>query len=602
MAYKFCKSSVEKNKETYKQNLVKFQDSHKSRQFSVLETSFKEYSKVPLKSDIVSRFKYLSIDVKAKKQRIDIISEEVISLWKEQLNFPCLTEQSVKRKINDVIEKYESLRKKGNADLLQREIFDITNHNGIWLSSEDKKLYEIQLQSKGKIGYATSKLAGKKTIHPSILQKLSSQPSTSKSYSSFSESSKIKRDGSSSEFEENDEEFQIDNQSTDEEYNNLEKRPRKYSSCKIATKLVVSTKVSTNKACNIGKILSSEGLHVPTPSQSGIYKALFREAKKFKETLIQDLKNDNWSIHFDGKHIEQWEYQVVVLKNESREIKLGALKLIDGKSITIFNAIADIIDEFKLWNSIKMIVTDTTNVNTGKKNGVVVQLQDMFQKKGLQKPQFVPCQHHILDRILRLEMEEKLGENSSSPNINYFFTKELLEHYETLKQIFCNGTEEIKETGGWRDDMKFLFHLTRTYRYYDQNKLFPNVRFQKIPNISNARWSSRAILALLAYILMPKTRNKLESVCSFISYKWADFWFDDQTYKENTYSDLHKVLLNKKKPLATFTNHWNPEPSAINIPRSNQCAERAIKVMEDLYGLCRNKDSLPLRFILSNKQ
>lgn len=60
---------------------------------------------------------------------------------------------------------------------------------------------------------------------------------------------------------------------------------------------------------------------------------------------------------------------------------MGALKLIDGKSITIFNAIADIIDEFKLWNSIKMIVTDTTNVNTGKKNGVVVQLQDMFQKK-----------------------------------------------------------------------------------------------------------------------------------------------------------------------------------------------------------------------------
>ena len=59
-------------------------------------------------------------------------------------------------------------------------------------------------------------------------------------------------------------------------------------------------------------------------------------------------------------------------------------------------------------------------------------------------------------------MEEKLGEIPSSPNINYFFTKELLEHYETLKTNFYNGTEEIKDTGGWRDDMKFLFHLTRT--------------------------------------------------------------------------------------------------------------------------------------------
>ena len=262
---------------------MKFQDSHKSRKFPVLETSFQEYSKMPLKSDIVSRFKYLSTDVKAKKQRIDLISEEVISLWKEQLNFPCLTEQSVKRKINDVIEKYESLRKKGNADLLQKEIFDITNQNGIWLSSEDKRFYEFQLQSKGEIGYATSKLAGKKTIHPSILKKLSSQPSASTSFSSFTESSKIERDSSSSELEESDEQFEIDNEITDEEYNKLKKRPKKYNSCNIATQLVVSAKVSTKKASNIGKILSSEGIHVPAPSQSGIYKALFKEAKKLKK-------------------------------------------------------------------------------------------------------------------------------------------------------------------------------------------------------------------------------------------------------------------------------------------------------------------------------
>ena len=136
-------------------------------------------------------------------------------------------------------------------------------------------------------------------------KKLSSQPSASKSFSSFTESSKIERDSSSSEFEESDEQFEIDNEITDEEYNNLKKRPKKYSSCKIATKLAVSAKVSTKKASNIGKILSSEGIHVPAPSQSGIYKALFKEAKKFKETLIQDLKNENWSLHFDGKHIDQ---------------------------------------------------------------------------------------------------------------------------------------------------------------------------------------------------------------------------------------------------------------------------------------------------------
>ena len=94
---------------------------------------------------------------------------------------------------------------------------------------------------------------------------------------------------------------------------------------------------------------------------------------------------------------------------------------------------------------------------------------------------------------------------------------------------------------------------------------------------------------------MPETRRKLESVCHFISYIWADYWFDDQTYKENTYSEILEAL-------ATFRNHWNPDPSAINIPRSNQCAERAIKIMQELYAICKNKDNLPLRFILSNKK
>ena len=44
-----------------------------------------------------------------------------------------------------------------------------------------------------------------------------------------------------------------------------------------------------------------------------------------------------------------------------------------------------------------------------------------------------------------------------------------------------------------------------------------------------------------------------------------------------------------------------PDPSVSNIPRSNQCAERSIKVIQELYYMCKNKDKLQLRFILSNK-
>ena len=46
-----------------------------------------------------------------------------------------------------------------------------------------------------------------------------------------------------------------------------------------------------------------------------------------------------------------------------------------------------------------MIITDTTRANTGKKNGVVVKLQQMFLEKDFTKVLFISCQHHILDRI-----------------------------------------------------------------------------------------------------------------------------------------------------------------------------------------------------------
>ena len=196
---------------------------------------------------------------------------------------------------------------------------------------------------------------------------------------------------------------------------------RKYNRSEIATKLVTATKISTNKASKVRKQLSEEGIDIPKPSQSAIYKATFKEAEKLKKEMIDKLHTEEWSIHFDGKHIEVNECQVVVLKNERTEIRLGALCLKDGKAETITDGIVKLLDEYNLWHSIKMIVADTTSVNTGKKSGVVDRLQRKFADKGISKPQFISCQHHILDRILRLVMDEELGGNTRSPNVEYPF-------------------------------------------------------------------------------------------------------------------------------------------------------------------------------------
>ena len=148
--------------------------------------------------------------------------------------------------------------------------------------------------------------------------------------------------------------------------------------------------------------------------------------------MKESLHKDSWSLHFDGKHLEGREYQAVVLKNPDSEIKLAALDLNDGKAESIANGISDVIDEYKLWGSVNMIVADTTNVNTGKQSGVVVRLQRMFTSRGHQAPQFISCQHHVLDRILRLVMDQEHGANTSSPNVEYFFVSNLIYSYKTL--------------------------------------------------------------------------------------------------------------------------------------------------------------------------
>ncbi|XP_037793836.1 uncharacterized protein LOC119589289 [Penaeus monodon] len=118
--------------------------------------------------------------------------------------------------------------------------------------------------------------------------------------------------------------------------------------------------------------------------------------KTVKEEMKESLRKDRWSLHFDGKHPEGREYQAVVLKNPDSEIKLAALDLNDSKAESIADGISDVIDEYKLWDSINMIVADTTSVNTGKQSGVVVRLQRMFTSRGHQVPQFISCQHYVL--------------------------------------------------------------------------------------------------------------------------------------------------------------------------------------------------------------
>ena len=56
--------------------------------------------------------------------------------------------------------------------------------------------------------------------------------------------------------------------------------------------------------------------------------------------------------------INHQEYQVLVLKNERTEVKLQALDLPGGKTVTVVNGTTAVLNEYNLWKSVKMIVAD----------------------------------------------------------------------------------------------------------------------------------------------------------------------------------------------------------------------------------------------------
>lgn len=94
--------------------------------------------------------------------------------------------------------------------------------------------------------------------------------------------------------------------------------------------------------------------------------------------MMNKLQMEQWSLDFNGKCIKENKFQIGVLKNKRTEVKLDILSLKEAKAETIAEGIAKVLVEYNLWNEIKIIVTDTTGVNTGKKRrAVVVRLHQM---------------------------------------------------------------------------------------------------------------------------------------------------------------------------------------------------------------------------------
>jgi hypothetical protein len=114
MSFKKSAVTVNKNKEVWTRNLVKFQHSIRKRgKIGLLHDSLASLSRLPKENMIIGRYKALSEKVRSRTNRIKSISEEIKLLW-NKLNFPILSPQAVLRKIERVINKFDSFLKKTN--------------------------------------------------------------------------------------------------------------------------------------------------------------------------------------------------------------------------------------------------------------------------------------------------------------------------------------------------------------------------------------------------------------------------------------------------------------------------------------------------------
>ncbi|KAI0982134.1 hypothetical protein GJ496_007193 [Pomphorhynchus laevis] len=329
-------------------------------------TTLSAFIRLPLKSLICGRHLHLADIEKCRRKRVLVLSDEVSKLW-EKCNLPILS------KCRIVIKQcFDPLK----------SIFDITNQSGTWLSSEDKQFYESQVESKGKLGYCSTREG---SIHPSKLIR--------KSENKIAEmASELSSDDAGSEGV------------SDDNVVFSEAKKRKYESTDQVKALTTRCSLSSRKASDVCYVS--------------------------KMRII-------------GKEI-----QVLVLVNYNREVRIDVLFLNDGKAETFVNGIVESLKEYGIMKSIKMIVSDTTSVNVGWKNGIVTRLQSRLRNETNEVPQFIGCQHHILDRALRIIMDEYFGKYTVSPEISYEFVSLQTKDYDKLKHDFEQGGFE-SESAFW---------------------------------------------------------------------------------------------------------------------------------------------------------
>lgn len=359
-------------------------------------------------------------------------------------------------------------------------------------------------------------------------------------------------------------------------------------SFKKGRKRITAKQLKTLYRKEISIRAAAELLEVP-------YETFRRQAAEQVKKIV-DLKKESFDrtskyvFHFDGKdcaipslHKKAERLCYVVTPMDRRgEFVIGIPFLVDKKAGSIAEAGMKVLQDWQIEHCIAALSFDTTATNTGRKNGVAVQLEEKMGRPLI----WLPCRHHIAELVLGCVIGMWEG-NTKSPTVceyDRFRTKwkegQILEtNFESYFETVDQGLENIASHFDLleitrffekqltkkqiRDDYRELLELAQMFLGEARHKM-------KLPGCtSRARWMQKAIYSLKMYLVRNETNAEignvdlLEDICLFIVLVYIPYWYDatisshtlknDLDFIENIkkFGDINKEI--SEKALAKFT-------------------------------------------------
>lgn len=483
-----------------------------------------------------------------------ILAKEIVTCWQNQ-DMPVQHYKSVNLKI-------KRLRSKKNKkkDFNENTLFDVLPLNPDFKCKEDKDYYELQ---KHGIGYCSSKLVSYQ-IHPSkvprkdMKKKLPNFPVCDTS--------------------------PCDDQSISQESDtsNFIKLPKERSSTYLAQKIREAANLSLSQTIKVLATLHEElelDILLP-PTRSALLKACDKEKCADVEISTKNI------IKFDGKTYSnlygQKRHLFAICYNDN----LIALRQIKDKSArTISTLILTVLNERNLKPEI--CVCDTEPTNTGKKNGVFALLKMKFPNIVLE-----PCRLHILDLIIKHEIQEYFPAINNSPNLSMPFVGELYSNWNQFKAKYDkqvaviipeNYYTDLPKSEERRRDYRLLLDLVIALRYRRASGSYPKINLPNHPpSISLSRWNSRAIYCIFAE-LVNLDEAGLDKLNTFIINSWARAWFGVRSFI--SWNDILESAISRKSKNVISKN--------INITegyntQTNETAERVFRMVEEKISHCKS--------------